>query len=282
MTSNHLFKLAQEVADSLSKIDGVLAVALGGSLARGTAHQDSDIDLGLYYDPDHPPSIALINQLATEINDNHTENLATGFGEWGPWANGGAWLKIMNQAVDWLYRDVTQVSRVLSACQSGVSNCYYYPGHPHGFHDHYYLAEVYYAHVLYDKQGVLSSLKKEVACYPSLLKKVLIEKYLWEADFSLQTSLKAAKRADVFYVTGGLFRCVACLIQVIFALNERYINNEKGAISIADAFLLRPNNFKEIVSTLLANPGNNEHELVANIKKLESLVEETEKLLISQ
>jgi hypothetical protein len=108
----------------------------------------------------------------------------------------------------------------------------------------------------------------------------LIEKYLWEANFSLQTSIKAAKREDIFYVNGCLFRCVACLIQVLFALNERYINNEKGAIQIADAFLLRPNNFKAIVSTILANPGNNDHEFLANIKKLESLVEEIKKLSI--
>jgi Acetyltransferase (GNAT) domain/Domain of unknown function (DUF4037) len=207
-------------------------------------------------------------------------NLITKFGEWGTWVNGGGWLNINECSVDWLYRDISFVSRVINDCRSGKTSCYYYPGHPHGFHDHYYLSEIYYCRVLYDPKNVLTSFKEQVKQYPPLLKKTLVEKYLWEASFSLQTSIKAAKREDIFYVNGCLFRCVACLIQVLFALNERYINNEKGAIQIADAFLLRPNNFKAIVSTILAHSGNNEHELLGNIKRLESLVEETKKLSI--
>lgn len=267
--------LAQDIADRLGKIKGIEAVALGGSLARGEGHPDSDIDLGLYYDPNHPPSVKDLNQLASELDDSHASNLITEFGEWGTWVNGGGWLTINKRPVDWLYRDISFVSKVINDCQAGKTSCYYYPGHPHGFHDHYYLAEIYYCRALYDAKNVLTSFKEKVKQYPPLLKKTLIEKYLWEASFSLQTSIKAAKRADIFYVHGCLSRCVACLIQVLFALNERYINNEKGAIQIADAFLLRPNNFKAIVSTILANLGNNDHELLANIKKLEGLVEET-------
>lgn len=278
MISHNTLQLAQEVADRLGNIDGVLAVTLGGSFARGAAYPDSDIDLGLYYDPDYPPSIGQLNQLAAEIDDSHKDNIVTAFGEWGLWINGGAWLKINSQSVDWLYRDMALVSKVIADCQSGVSNCYYYPGHPHGFHDHYYLADVFYGHALYDNQGIISSFKEKVKCYPPLLKKTLVEKYLWEADFALQTSLKAAKRTDVFYVTGCLFRCIACLIQVLFALNAQYINNEKGAIQISDSFALRPHQFKDIVSTILGNPGTNDNELLSSIKKLESLVDEVKKL----
>ena len=46
---------AQTIADRLGQIDGVVAVVLGGSRARGTASPDSDIDLGIYYQPDQPP-----------------------------------------------------------------------------------------------------------------------------------------------------------------------------------------------------------------------------------
>jgi hypothetical protein len=225
---------------------------LDGSFARGEGHSDSDIDLGLYYDPNHLPSIKDLNQLASELDDSHTSNLITEFGEWGIWVNGGGWLTINKRPIDWLYRNISFGSKVINDCQAGKTSCYYYPGHPHGFHDHYYLAEIYYCRALYDAKNVLTSFKDQVKEYPPLLKKTLIEKYLWEANFSLQTSIKAAKREDIFYVNGCLFRCVACLIQVLFALNERYINNEKGAIQIADAFLLRPNNFKAIVSTIFS------------------------------
>ena len=270
--------LAQAVANRLGKIEGILAVALGGSLARGEGHPDSDIDLGLYYDPNHPPSIHSLNLLASELDDSHASNLITGFNEWGLWVNGGGWLNINKKPVDWLYRDIAFVSKVINECQTGKTSCYYYPGHPHGFHDHYYLSEIHYCRPLYDK-GVLASFKEQVKQYPPLLKKALIEKYLWEADFSMKASLKAAKRADVFYVSGCLFRGIACLTQVIFALNETYFINEKGSIQMANSFAIRPNKFGEEVNKIMATIGDNAGKLLLNIKKFESLVNEIKNLV---
>src|SRR5271163_4734620 len=96
------FRLAEQVANRLGNLEGILAVTLGGSLARNEGHPDSDIDLGLYYDPQHPPSINDLNLLAAELDDRHSQNLITGFGEWGCWVNGGGWLNINKQPVDWL------------------------------------------------------------------------------------------------------------------------------------------------------------------------------------
>ena len=50
-------ELATEIADQIGTLDGVVAVTLGGSLARGRADQRSDVDLGLYYDPARPFSV---------------------------------------------------------------------------------------------------------------------------------------------------------------------------------------------------------------------------------
>ncbi|HAU0297535.1 TPA: GNAT family N-acetyltransferase [Legionella pneumophila] len=271
--------LAQNIADRLGKIKGIEAVALGGSLARGEGHPDSDIDLGLYYAPNHPPSIKDLNQLASELNDSHAPNLITKIGEWGIWVNGGGWLNIKQRPVDWLYRDIALVSKVINDCQSGKTSCYYYPGHPHGFHDHYYLSEIYYCRALYDANGVLTSFKEQVTQYPPLLKKALIKQYLWEADFSIRTSLKAAKRDDVFYVTGSLFRGIACLIQVLFALNERYFINEKGSIQVADSLAIRPDSFSKKVTDILDNVGINANELLLSINRFESLVSEMKTLV---
>lgn len=274
----NVLDLAQQVANSLGKIESIMAVALGGSLARGEAHPDSDIDLGLYYDPEQPPSVKELSLLASELDDSHADNLITNFGEWGLWVNGGGWLNINKRPVDWLYRDISLVTKVIKECQSGKTACYYYPGHPHGFHNHCYLSEIYYCQPLYDAQGVLSSFKAQVKQYPPLLKKALIEKYLWEAYFSIKTSLKALKSDDIFYVTGCLFRCIACLTQVLFALNERYFINEKGSILIVDSFAIRPSGFKETVCDVMAGPGSNANELLTSIKKLELLIEEVKNL----
>ncbi len=83
---------------------------------------------------------------------------------------------------------------------------------------------------------------------------------------------------DVFYVSGCLFRGIACLTQVLFALNERYFINEKGSIQTADSFAIGPSGFSEKVREIMGNTGKNADELFANIRKLELLIEEVKKL----
>lgn len=54
------------IAHRLQQVDGVVAVALGGSRARGTHRPDSDVDLGLYYR--EPLHTAALRRLATELS----------------------------------------------------------------------------------------------------------------------------------------------------------------------------------------------------------------------
>ena len=93
-------ELAGRVADRLKDIEGVVAVALGGSWARGEAHPDSDIDLGIYYHPGDPPSTDSLRSLALELDDRHLPDLVNDLGDWGPWINGGGWLVIEGRRVD--------------------------------------------------------------------------------------------------------------------------------------------------------------------------------------
>ena len=51
-------KLVQEILQELIVVRRVAAVGLGGSWARGTAHPDSDLDLGLYYSESAPFEVA--------------------------------------------------------------------------------------------------------------------------------------------------------------------------------------------------------------------------------
>jgi predicted nucleotidyltransferase len=46
-------ELAQAVSQRLSEVEGVVAVVLGGSWARGDAKPNSDIDLAMYYYPEN-------------------------------------------------------------------------------------------------------------------------------------------------------------------------------------------------------------------------------------
>lgn len=147
------------VVDRMKSIPGIAAIALGGSRARGTHTQKSDIDLGLYYQPQHPLDVIVLNHLASEIDDNHRPHLITNLGEWEPWINGGGWLKIEGTPVDFLYRDLAQVVRVIDDCCAGQITIDYQPGHPHGFVSSIYMGEVAICVPLHDPEGVLDSLK---------------------------------------------------------------------------------------------------------------------------
>ena len=262
---------AQHIADRLAQIDGVIAVVLGGSRARGAASPNSDIDLGIYYDPAHKPSLAALRALAQELDDRQTADLVTDFGEWGPWINGGGWLDINGQRVDWLYRDLVQVEHEIAECEAGRPRIYYQPGHPHGFYNHIYMGEVFYCQPLYQRDDSLSLLKARTIPYPPLLKQALIAG-LWEAQFSLDNARKPAARGDVVQVVGYLYRAVAVMVQALFALNERYCINEKGASAQVETFPLHLPQFQARIAALLGAPGTTPDALTISVVTMRHLL----------
>ena len=106
-------RFAEGIAERLGKVTGVVAVALGGSWARGEGYPDSDMDLGVYYRQDRPPAVGELRRLAQELDDRHLPDLVTKAGEWGPWTNGGGWLRVAGRPVDWLYRDAGKVAATI-------------------------------------------------------------------------------------------------------------------------------------------------------------------------
>jgi predicted nucleotidyltransferase len=70
------------VIDRLRSIEGIVAIALGGSRARGTHTPKSDVDLGLYYQPENPLNLLALNHLASELDGKHRTKLITPIGEW--------------------------------------------------------------------------------------------------------------------------------------------------------------------------------------------------------
>lgn len=265
-------ELAGRLAERLAQIEGVEAVVLGGSRARGEQHPDSDVDIGIYCRPERPLAVDALRRLARELDDRRLPNLVTNPGEWGPWINGGGWLRVEGRQVDWLYRDLDRVTRTIEECRAGRPTSHYQPGHPHGFHSHIYAGEVHHCQVLYDPEGSLADLKALTTDYPPLLKRALVRRFLWEAGFALDTSRKSAERGETFYVSGCLFRCVACLVQVLFALNERYFVNEKSSVRTVESFVCRPDDFGETVTSVLAQPGDSPDRLTESIERLAELV----------
>jgi hypothetical protein len=226
----------QALAARLASIPGIAAVVLGGSHATGTQTAGSDVDLGLYYRRAQPPDVATLDALAREFDDRHASGLVTPIGEWEPWINGGGWLRIDGTPVDLLYRELDKVGDVIDQCHAGVIELAYQPGHPHLFCSTIYMGEVDACVPLADPSGVLAALKARTRPYPETLRRTVIARFAWEAGFSVIFARKAVERRDWAYLAGSLFRATACMAQTLFALNRRYLLNEKGAIQRTDGF----------------------------------------------
>jgi hypothetical protein len=164
---------------------------------------------------------------------------------------------------------------VIEDCSRGLVICDYYLGHPHGFHNHIYLAEIYYCQPLLDRFGILDRLKARVSVYPPSMKNALVTKFLYDAAFMLELARATAARGDVFHVSGCLFRCAAAIIQVLFALNETYFLNEKGAMKVTDSFKVKPSAFSSRVRNILATPGGEPDSLQDAVAEMNLLVAET-------
>jgi predicted nucleotidyltransferase len=271
--------LMDELVERLRQVAGVAAIALGGSRARGTATPRSDVDIALYYAPENPLDLDTLERVAQAVDDEHRVGLLTAIGGWGPWINGGGWLRVHGMPVDFLYRDLNQVATAIVQCRAGDVTIAYQSGHPHGFLTSIYLAEVALCRVLWDPHGVLQELKAQTTPYPPLLKRTLVEKFSWEAGFALQNARKGALYADLVYVSGCCFRSVSCLLQTLFALNERYWMNEKGALALTATFPQGPQRLAERVTEAFMTLSSQENRLLATIQALEDLVSETATLL---
>jgi len=270
-------QLIASIVDRLKTIQGIDAIVLGGSRARNAHTESSDIDLGIYYDPSVPIDLSALEHVARDIDDEHRENLVTGFGGWGPWINGGGWLKVRGVPVDFIYRDLDKVNRIINECHAGQIETVYQPGHPFGFVSAIYLAEVALCQPLWDPNVTVAGLKARVIPYPPLLKKAIIDKFWWEVDFSWMIAQKSVSRGDVTYAAGCCFRGITCLLQVLFALNEQYWMNEKGAVAIADGFEKAPARLMERVEQAFAALNQSGASIASAIQSLREVANETEK-----
>ncbi len=264
-------QLAARLAARLAEVEGVVAVVFGGSGARPDADEHADVDLGIYYHPERPLSVEGVRTLAAELDDRGRPDAVTEIGVWGPWINGGAWLQVDGRHVDWLYRDLGRVATTIEDCIAGRTTCDHQLGHPDGFHNHVYAAEVHYALPLFDPLGAVAELKRRVAEYPPALVQSLVAKHVFEAEFWLAGCERSARRGDVLHVAGSLFRAAASLVQVVCAVNEHWWINEKEALAAVRSLALVPPGFAEAVTAVLACPGATPGGLVASVARFHEL-----------
>lgn len=242
-----LDRTIQLVVEKLSSLSWVVGIVLGGSWAQGTHSEDSDVDIGIYYDPDLF-DLDTINQRAAELDDMNRENLVVPPGAWGEWVNAGGWLVVNGYHVDLLLRDINRVRTIILETEQGIVTSNYQTGHPHGYISAMYRGELAIARVFYSKNAMFNELKKRAEIYPPALKKSLIDFFIFEAEFSLMFVSANIKTSDKYYIAGHVFRAVSCLNQVLFACNNEYCINEKNAVKLVETFDHKPEQYSQKVN----------------------------------
>ncbi len=267
--------IIDSIIHSLKDINGLEAIVLGGSRAKGTHSPDSDIDIGLYYDKE-TIDLPLLEKRAQELDQDHRENLLSKPGEWGKWVDGGCWLTIGNIPVDFILRDVSRVKKAIEECREGIVSPHYQTGHPHAYFNAMYMGELAICKMLWNQNDEIFRLKALAEEYPQKLKKELIRFFSFEAGFSQMLAEKSIAEDDVYYVSAHLVRSISSLNQVLFALNEQYCINEKKAVKMIDGFSISPDHYKEKVDTIFSLSGT---DLPGACDHLKRLINEVDLLL---
>lgn len=267
--------MVSSLAGRLGAIPGIRAVVLGGSHARGRARPESDIDLGILYSETAPFSVQSVREVAEEVNDT-AGPVVTSFYEWGPWVNGGAWLTIGGQRVDFIYRSLEHVERAIADAEAGRYELDYAQQPPFGFFSATYLGEVAVCIPLVEHDSKLDSLKSRVAHYPDALRRAVVQDYLWAAEFGLAAfAHKFAARADCYGTVACLTRAINQLVLVLFALNRRYLINDKTALAEVAELERAPREFGPRVQRTLAHAGESVTEQIAAVESVTQLLRET-------
>lgn len=228
----------ERVVPRVAEVPGVKAIVLGGSRARGTAIATSDYDLGLYYGSAAELDTGRLLEAVKGLVDEPQAAAVTPVGAWGKWIVGGGWLLVGGRKVDLLYRGGQEVAEVIRACQAGQIIVDYQPGHPHGFCSAIWMGEVALCQPIHDPDGIIGELKAMTTPYPKQLGEALIHRFCWEILFSIENGEIAIPRRDKTHIAGCMHRALCCMGQVLFAVNRRYLVNEKGALDEAARFPL--------------------------------------------
>lgn len=266
-------KLLADITSDLEKINEVVAVVLGGSYAAGTASDTSDIDIGIYYDAAQPFQIDEIRAVALKYATS--DPTVTGFYEWGPWVNGGAWMATPHGKVDFLYRNLEQVRNTIEKAKNGEWENHFEQQPPYGFSSVIYLAETEICIPLYDPHKTIEKLKREVLEYPPKLREAIIKQSLWSAEFTIMHAESFWEKRDVYNSIGCFTRAVKNIVAALFAINEYYPVGDKRAIERLEKAAKKPANLKERIEIILCA---DKETISMNIEHLKVLHQEVIKL----
>src|SRR5206468_4386550 len=147
-------------------------------------------------------------------------------GDWGRLLNGGAWLRIDGEQVDFLYRDLDFVERCIAEANDGEFEIEEAQGYLAGLPSYFLVGEVMLGKVLL---GALppTSFPKVLRSAASARWYAVADSSLWEADF-------CARRAESVTRAGLLAKAAIAVAQARLAKRGEWVFNEKRILAWAN------------------------------------------------
>jgi Nucleotidyltransferase domain len=201
------------LVDELMTMSGAVAVVLGGSRALGTADDESDWDLAVYY------------RGAIDLNRLAARGRVFPPGSWGRLMNGGAWLRCDGRKVDVLLRDLDVVEHWARRSERGEFEIDALLGYVAGVPTYLLSAELASGRLL---RGELPS-----APFPEQLRVVGPAKWRFCRSFSLDYARSHARRGNVVGATAQAAKAVIEEAHAVMCERGRWICNERHLIEAA-------------------------------------------------
>lgn len=207
------------LSDTLHRVPGVEAVALGGSRGQGTHRLDSDWDFGIYYRGHFDARV---------LRDQGWSGDVSEIGGWSSGVfNGGARLVVEDRPVDIHYRDLDAVDRELADSRQGRFHIESVGLHIAGVPSYIILAELAINQVL---RGQLPK-----PDYPAALR-LRAPGVWWDmADRTFAyTSANYAACGQLTQSIGLVAQAISQAAHAVLAARGQWITNEKELLTRAD------------------------------------------------
>lgn len=249
--------VASEWAERLAGLDGVRAVALGGSTATGAADGASDLDLEVYASP-LPPVEARRALIAPTAEDAEIGNDFSGPGD--------EWADLEGNAFDVAYfeprRMEEHLDRVLVRHEAslGYSTAFWHT--------------LRRCHVLVDPSGWLRDLQERaLGPYPEALRRAIVAKnhpVLRAKRHSYLDQIRIAEdRNDVVAVQHRATALLASVFDLLFAVDRSPSPGEMRLLrTVAEQCPLRPPGFDDQVRAVLGASCGGDSDLIPRLHAL--------------
>jgi hypothetical protein len=224
-------------------------IAVGGAHAKGAADAESDLDIYLFAEDALPRAEreSRVLELCPGV-----QNIVS-WGDDGPLLQCGTDFDHRGLRVECWLRNTELIERAIAESQAGTVRREWVTWTTTGFYSHCTLSDVSAMIPIDDPDGILARWKALVSTYPPKLRETIVQTRLqaarfWPGNFHYSS---AVERRDVIYATGIVQQVVHNLIQVLFAVNERYFPGDKK-LSSALAHLDRvPENLTARIEALI-------------------------------